>query len=128
MFLTFVILLLELSFASSKLYTEDVSSQKQLWEKFKRDYNRRYSYSEEKYRFANFVQCLKRADELQQYGIQTEEGETFNVNRFADMNEVRKNKFYPLIVVLIRFIDRIQSNLFELEVPNSGRNVSNSHS
>jgi hypothetical protein len=92
MFAVFAIFLLEcLSIASSKLYTEDVSSQKQLWEKFKRDYNRRYSDTEEKYRFANFVEGLKRADALQQNGIQTEDGETFNVNRFSDMNEVRKN-------------------------------------
>jgi hypothetical protein len=90
MFVVFALFLLELSTASSKLYTEDVSSRKQLWEKFKRDYNRRYTSTEEKYRFANFVEGLKRADELQQNGPQPHGVRTFDVNRFADMNEVEK--------------------------------------
>jgi hypothetical protein len=90
MFVVLALFLLELSTVSSKLYTEDVSTQKQLWEKFKRDYNRRYTGTEDKYRFANFVQGLKRADELQQKETQQQGVRTFGVNRFADMNEVRK--------------------------------------
>jgi hypothetical protein len=85
------VLILGPTFVASKIYTADVNSQKQLWEKFKREHNRWYSTTEEKYRFANFVQNLKQIDELQSREIYAndEDTTTFGVNRFADMNQVR---------------------------------------
>jgi hypothetical protein len=97
------VLLLGPTFVASKIYTADVNTQKQLWEKFKREHNRWYSATEEKYRFANFVQNLKQIDELQSKEIYAndEDTTTFGVNRFADMNQVRaKLNFFPSVYLL----------------------------
>jgi hypothetical protein len=84
-------------FVSSKVYTADVPAQKQLWENFKRQHNRWYNANEEKYRFANFVQNLKKADELQSKEILSDDEDTvtFGVNRFSDMNQVRTSLKIP---------------------------------
>jgi hypothetical protein len=73
----------------SKLYTEDVSTQKRLWEQYKQDHNREYRLLEENGRFKNFVKNLKRADELQSQEIMTGESGNFGITRFFDLSEVR---------------------------------------
>ena len=49
---------------SAGVYTSDSSKQKQLWEAFKKEYNKQYvTIEEETHRFGIFIENLKIADE-----------------------------------------------------------------
>jgi hypothetical protein len=88
-----------LPFIYSKLYSEDVSALKRLWEQYKQDHNREYRLLEENGRFKNFVQNLKRADELQSQEPMTGESGNFGITRFFDLSEVRSLSRFVCILL-----------------------------
>jgi len=89
-----------LPIASSKLYTEDVSMQKNLWEDYKRDFARTYeSHHEESTRFSAFVENLKWIDHLQSEEIQAGGSATYGITRFIDMSQVIMLSHYQLEVL-----------------------------
>jgi len=91
----FSIIALGAPLVSSNLYSQGTESQKHLWKKFKNDYHRQYKDLEDEYRFANFVQNLKRMNELQSMTAHTTDGvHTVGMNRFSDMNETEFRSIY----------------------------------
>jgi len=93
MFLVLSFIVLGVPAVVSKLYTEDVPSQKQLWEQYKKDHNREYRLSEENIRFSNFVQNLKRADELHSQSNDGDGARNFGITRFFDMSDTEFKSF-----------------------------------
>lgn len=72
--------------ASGKVFTEDPAQQKELWGKFKLDFQRKYeSGEEESRRFKIFLDNLKRADELFEKDRKNGGSATFGVTRFSDL-------------------------------------------
>ena len=63
-FCSFVAIVSFLVNVSAGVYTSDSSKQKQLWEAFKKEYNKQYvTIEEETHRFGIFIENLKIADE-----------------------------------------------------------------
>jgi len=74
------------SVASANLYKEDPTHLKQMWDNFKREWNRQYStMDEESTRFQNFVQNLKNADarNKQESGA----GAVHGITKFSDLSQ-----------------------------------------
>jgi len=75
--------------ASAKLYSDDATHQKYLWEEFKREHSRSYaSMDEENHRFSVFIENLKMADYRNQQELKHGGSEVHGITRFSDMSQV----------------------------------------
>ncbi len=81
--------------ASASLFTTDVTSQRHMWETFKREHNRSYgSMEEETVRFANFLENLKVAD-LRNVNERKAGGTAVHgITKFADLSQAEFAKGY----------------------------------
>jgi len=84
----FVVALTVIGAASAKLYSEDATFQKYLWEDFKREHNKNYeSMDEENRRFNIFMENLQMADLRNSRELQNGGTEIHGITRFSDMSQ-----------------------------------------
>jgi len=74
--------------ASAKLYTEDNSQQKYMWESFKRDHSRSYAtMEEENQRFGHFLENLKVADLRNLKEKKAGGSASHGITKFSDLSQ-----------------------------------------
>ncbi len=77
------------------VYTTDVSKQKEMWEKFKIDFERKYETAEEESRrFEIFLNNVKMADELTERDRKNGGTATFGITRFSDLSKAEFESQY----------------------------------
>jgi C1A family cysteine protease len=75
--------------ASARVFTEDPTNQKYLWDNFKRDFQRSYeSMDEETHRFHIFIENLKLADHRNELEQRHGGSAVHGITRFSDLSQV----------------------------------------
>jgi len=103
--------------ASAKLFSEDHSHQKYMWESFKTEHSRNYAtMDEESQRFAIFLENMKVADLRNEAELKNKGSAIHGITRFSDLSQAEFESRYLTADITLRSKDTVR---VELEKPDT---------